>query len=145
MIIDTLPLFSPSPRATFRLLEKLDFAFSSLLTGRDPDTNEHLPGFENGRKISTTDKVRIKGIVERTRLIVVRVMSDEGDDMAMELDGEDGESDREEKGMVHFEGFEHNEEDDEWEEKHIAGVYDRTLGELGHVLGGPPIGIISDD
>ena len=75
---DFLPLFGSSTRsaqATFRLLSKLDYAFSSLLTGHDTASGEYLPGFENGRTITTTDKVRLKGVVDRTRLTVTRVMS----------------------------------------------------------------------
>jgi hypothetical protein len=155
---DFLPLFGSSTRsaqATFRLLSKLDYAFSSLLTGHDSATGETLPGFESGRTVSTTDKVRLKGIVERTRLTVARVMSGdsvvgEGDDVgeAMETDTEaEGETDGR-QGYVTFEGFEVNDdddEDDEWEERGVGSVYEKTIGELGDVLGGPPIGIITDD
>jgi hypothetical protein len=153
-----LPLFPSTTRstqATFRLVSKLDYAFCSLLTGRDNATGELLPGFENGRSVTTTDKVRLKGIVDRTRLTVVRVMSGEsvaGDEQdvgdAMDTDTEQQASPNRD-GTVTFEGFEDNtddeEEDDEWEERGIASVYEKTIGELGDVLGGPPIGIITDD
>lgn len=160
-----LPLFPSTTRsaqATFRLVAKLDYAFSSLLTGHDAATGDLLPGFDSGRTITTTDKVRLKGIVDRTRLTVVRVMSrdsvagddddvggavDTDTDMDMDTTGQ-GEA-RGDAGTVTFEGFENNtdeeEEDDEWEERGIASVYEKTIGELGDVLGGPPIGIITDD
>jgi len=157
---DFLPLFDSSTRsaqATFRLLSKLDYAFSSLLTGHDTATGEFLPGFENGRTVTTTDKVRLKGVVDRTRLTVTRVMSgdsvvgDEGDvgeamdtDTEVEAEAEAGGR----QGTVTFEGFEDNdddEEDEDWEERGVASVYEKTIGELGDVLGGPPIGIITDD
>ncbi|KAF2246696.1 hypothetical protein BU26DRAFT_521136, partial [Trematosphaeria pertusa] len=145
MITDFLPVFGPAPRSTFRLLDKLDAAFSSLLQGRDADTGEPLPGFAHGRTISTTNKVRLKGLVERMRLMVVRKLGGDGLEDAEEMEIDDGDlADDEEQGMVHFEGFEHNEEDDEWEERHIARVFERTLSELGDVLGGTPIGIITD-
>jgi hypothetical protein len=154
MISEFLPLFKAAPKATFKLLDKLDVAFSSLLLGREHDTGETLPGFEAGYGVSTTNKVRLKGIVERTRLIVVRVMSGEmeGDDgEAMETDGETtaGE-DTDAESFVKFEGFDGNdedeyEEDERWEEGQIAKVYERTIGELGDVLGGEPIGIITED
>jgi hypothetical protein len=155
-----LPMFGASRRsaqATFGLLSKLDYAFSSLLTGHDTATGERLPGFENGRTVSTTDKVRLKGIVDRTRLIVTRVVSGEsvvgdeedvGDSMDTDTDTEtDGEAGGR-QGPVTFEGFEDNEddeEDDDWEERGVASVYEKTIGELGDVLGGPPIGIITND
>jgi hypothetical protein len=159
---DFLPLFSASARSTqaiFKLLSKLDYAFSSLLTGHDTATGELLPGFDKGRTISTTEKVRLKGIVDRTRLTVVRVMSgesvaddDEDTDTPMDTDM-DTDVDRATpasggRDTVTFEGFEDNdddEDDDEWEERNIGTVYEKTIGELGDVLGGPPIGIITDD
>ena len=158
-----LPQFHNSTRstqATFRLLSKLDYAFSSLLTGHDFSSGEILPGFDAGRSLATTDKVRLKGIVDRTRLTVVRVLSgesvvgedEEGTDSgdAMDTDANDPQkavaSTNQE--TVVFEGFEKNEEDDEdegWEERNIGSIYEKTIGELGDVLGGPPIGIITDD
>jgi hypothetical protein len=147
------------------LLDKLDFAFSSLLQGRDPDTDAPLPGFEDGREVSTTDKVRMKGIVERTRLVVVKKLgtregNDEGEEEDVDKDG-DGDvhmenDDEEDRGMVSFEGFEDNENEgvdgegdaedaEEREERSIAKVFEKTLGELGDVLGGDPIGIITDE
>jgi len=156
LITDYLMLFPPtqhSTQATFDLLFKLDEAFASLLMGHDSATGEPLPGFENGRSVSTTDKVRLKGIVDRTRLTVVRVMSGEsvvGDESdigeAMDTDTE-SEVPRQ-QDTVKFEGFENNDDDDEDdnnEERSIARVYEKTIGELGDVLGGPPIGIITDD
>ena len=127
-----------------------------MLTGRDNATGEVLPGFENGRTVTTTDKVRLKGIVDRTRLTVVRVMSGEsvaGDEQdvgdAMDTDNDEHQALPNRDGTVTFEGFEDNtddeDEDDEWEERGIASVYEKTISELGDVLGGPPIGIITDD
>lgn len=151
-----LPLFPTSNRskhATFRLLSKLDEAFSALLMGRDTATGETLPGFDSGRTISTTDKVRLKGIVDRTRLMVARVLSgqslgDEESDVGERMDTDtEGESTGRED-TVKFEGFvddEDDEEDKDWEEMKIGIVFEKTIGELGEVLGGPPIGIITED
>ncbi|KAF2677013.1 hypothetical protein K458DRAFT_424207, partial [Lentithecium fluviatile CBS 122367] len=161
IVIDSLPLFKPAPKATLRLLDKLDFAFSSLLQTRDPDTDLPLPGFETGRTVSTTDKVRLKGIVEHTRLVVVKKLGGregetdgEGEEVDAEVDEDvnmDGEEVGEDGGMVSFEGFEGNntdgmdgEGDVGGEERRVAKVYEKTLGELGELLGGEPIGIITD-
>ena len=155
-IIDTLPLYPPAPLATFNLLEKLDSAFAALLTGRDPETDEPLPGVADHRGVSTTDKVRIKGVVERARIVVTRVLEGAEGEEPMDVDeGAEGgddtvgkrtamERERGEQGMVSFEGFEDN-EDDDWEERHVAGIFEKTLGELGDVLGGEPIGIVTDE
>jgi hypothetical protein len=68
-------------------------------------------------------------------------------DDSMDTDTEGERPDRED--TVKFEGFDDNDDDDnedeEWEERSIARVYEKTIGELGDVLGGPPIGIITDD
>ncbi|KAJ4988129.1 hypothetical protein SVAN01_06381 [Stagonosporopsis vannaccii] len=162
LTVDFLPQFhntTRSTQATFRLLAKLDYAFSSLLTGHDSSGGEILPGFETGRSVTTTDKVRLKGIVDRTRLAVVRVLggesvlgdeeeSGEGSKMDLDTDGNQRAEYRVDQDTVVFEGFENNEHDDEdedWEERNIGSIYERTIGELGDVLGGPPIGIITDD
>ena len=159
---DFLPQFhntARSTQATFKLLSKLDYAFSSLLTGHDSSSGETLPGFEAGRSIATTDKVRLKGIVDRTRLTVVRVLSREsvlgedeeaGEGEAMETDtnGDQRVGTWTNHDTVVFEGFENNrdeDEDEDWEERNIGSIYEKTIGELGDVLGGPPIGIITDD
>jgi hypothetical protein len=103
--------------------------------------------------ISTTDKVRLKGIVDSTRLVVTRSVGGRGGgDNGEPLDTEDesmAESGAED--TVRFEGFENNDDDDDdfdeeaWEEVQVSRVYERTIAELGDVLGGPPIGIITDD
>ncbi len=124
----------------FRLLAKLDFAFSSLLQGRDVDTGEPLPGFEGGRRLSGTEKVRIKGLVERTRVCVVGVMN------SGEFDREDveGESSRSgDDSMAEQNAVEDEPDGGEWDME-VARVYDRTIVELGDTLGGSPIGIVID-
>ncbi|KAF7586977.1 hypothetical protein BBP40_007892 [Aspergillus hancockii] len=67
-----LPEYPFSPKATFRLLRKLDSVFTSLLTGEDADSGAPLPGFETRRNtVSMTEKVRIKSIAETCRVAVV--------------------------------------------------------------------------
>jgi hypothetical protein len=150
-----LPLFpasAQSMRATLRLLSKLDEAFSSLLTGHDVATGDPLPGFDTGRTVSTTDKVRLKGVVDRTRLAVVRALSGEsvageGSDAGEPMDTDTEDDAAHQQDYVKFDGFddEDDDEDEESEEHSIGSVYERTIGELGDVLGGPPIGIITED
>jgi len=153
-----LPMFPASDRsaqATLSLLGKLDDVFASLLTGRDATTGEYLSGFEAGRQVSTTDKVRLKGIVDRTRLAVARSIKDVADEEGEggELMTTDTEGDTpQEQAMVKFEGFDDDDDDDNNDgedeysrERSIASVYAKTIDELGDVLGGPPIGIITDD
>lgn len=144
MIEQYLPSFDAVPRPTFRLLERFDIALASLLQGRHVETGEALPGFQTGRRVTGTEKVRMKSIVERTRGVVSEVMSRGGADddesrvedvtdleTGDEMDVDDlGDSDEE-----HFSGIEMS----------VARVYDRTVVELGDTIGATPIGIISDD
>ncbi|MCJ1257146.1 hypothetical protein MMC24_004971 [Lignoscripta atroalba] len=129
--------FTFAPRQTFYILQKLDLAFSSLLQGRNVETGDTLPGFEGGRaKVSTTEKVRIKGLVERTRVAVVEISGKggNGDDEsgmgATETDSEDGFATDADTLME-------DAEDDvgrgRWEME-IARVYERTIVELGSSL-----------
>jgi len=114
--------FAPSPRATFRLLGKLDLAFASLLQGKHVETGEPLPGFEKGRRMSQTETVRLKSVVDHTRVCVTELIPN------CELGEDEDEFDIE--------------DDEEFEG--IAKVYDKTISELGNALVGSPIGIISD-
>jgi hypothetical protein len=71
-----IPAFPPAPAAMFSLLRKLDHAFVSLLRGEDSVTGEILPGFDNVHGgLSRTDMVRLKSLVEATRVLVVEIMS----------------------------------------------------------------------
>lgn len=90
--------FSPAPRATFALLGKLDHCFASLLSGQDVDSQEYLPGFENGLRagMTVTDMVRCRSLVEQTRVLMVEVLSgevDEEDDEDEEDEGDDDDDD----------------------------------------------------
>ncbi|KAF2662403.1 hypothetical protein K491DRAFT_709773 [Lophiostoma macrostomum CBS 122681] len=149
MVSEYLPLFPFAPHATLRLLGKLDSAFFSLLQGKDTDTGDPLPGFENGWGISTTDKVRLKGIVDCTRVVVVRSLGRENvDEEGEPVDTEDEQmTESGPEDTVKFEGFENDDDDDEeeWTEIQIGKVYERTIGELGDELRGPPIGIITEE
>ena len=126
-----LPSFPFQPRPTFRLLHKLDLAFYSLLQGTNAETGEILPGFQGGRgKLSTTEKVRMRGLVERTRVAVVEVAA-KGESVADA--GSVAQTDTED-------GFTTNDDNDDEEGNHgrwemeVARVYERTIVELGMSL-----------
>jgi len=96
------------------------------------------------RGVSGTEKVRIKSLVERTRVCVVDVMSKgefEEDDQDESMVEETGESEME--GDLILEEPLHVDddvEDENWDMQ-VAKVYDRTLVELGETMDGPAIGI----
>ncbi|CAD0014921.1 unnamed protein product [Aureobasidium pullulans] len=123
---------------------QLDHAFASLLVGRDVSTDEILPGFNAGRGVSGTEKVRIKSLVERTRICVVEVVNrgefDEDDDLdepSPEDTDMDGDLILDEDDGPQYINVDDT-EDDDWNMQ-VARVYDKTLVELGDSMDGPPI------
>ncbi|KAF2219467.1 hypothetical protein BDZ85DRAFT_243194 [Elsinoe ampelina] len=139
LLVNTIiPAFPASPKQLFRSIGKLDHAFASLLQGRDVDTGEPLPGFSTGRKVSTTEKVRIKSLIERTRISVANVMAagdvedeEEEDEAEEDLEGDLVLDDVDDAGHTNDEGWDMD----------VAKVYDKTLVEIGDTLDGPEIGI----
>ncbi|KAF3761070.1 hypothetical protein M406DRAFT_267358 [Cryphonectria parasitica EP155] len=139
--------FPPQPTAMFSTFRKLDFCFASLLSGRDIDTGETLPGFENSVRgvMTKTHMVRCKSIVEQTRVLVVEFMNqqsaplvdmDEDDsdnmntDTEADTDADITDSATEDRGFV----------DPNWEDEDedlymdVARIYERTLVQLGELL-----------
>lgn len=146
LLSQIVPAMPVKARSLFRVLAKLDHCFASLITGKDVETGEALPGFEGGRRgLSGTEKVRIRSLVERTRVAVVEAFkkgefeyeeADDGDEMDTDMEGElvlEGHD---------LEGAE-VEGEDSWDMQ-LAGVYDRTIVELGDSLEEPGIGILTE-
>ena len=132
-----MPAFSFSPRATFPLLKKLDLAFYALLRGVDTDANDQLPGFETGRATpSTTEQVRLRGIVQRTRVVVVEVAGKGGDSIQdMSTVSSVTEETADEDGDHNMTDMNYDDDDDhDTYEMDIARVYERTLVELNQNL-----------
>jgi len=132
LTVNYIPGFPAVPRTMFRLLDKLDSAFASLIQGKDIETGETLPGFLNRKGMSGTEKVRIKSLVERTRVTVVEVMS-KGE---YDVDIEEGQTEDEEDDddiLDYDAGTDFDME--------IARVYDKALVELGDTLEGAAIGL----
>lgn len=130
-----LPSYPFAPRATFRLLGKLDSVFASLLTGLGAETGLPIPGFEGGRGlVSMTEKVRIKSIAESCRVAVVeaRVRGDGGEGEGEASVATDEEEEEDMAGSVDAEGF--GETVGRWEME-AARVYEKTIQLLGDELG----------
>ena len=126
----------------FHLLGRLDHAFASLLQGRDLDTGESLPGFETGYSVSNTEKVRLKSIVDRTRLCAAEVIGEGGwDDELDRHDGVYGSVDDERNDNHNGNEYEDIMDEDPAWERELALVYDKTIVELGDTLAGSPIGL----
>ncbi len=138
-VVSCLPAFLFAPKPTFHLLYKLDLSFCSLLRGLNVETGEILPGFQGGRgKLSTTEKVRMKGLVERTRIAVVEVAGNgssvtETENMVQSQD--DPEDDITTDDNEFMDDLEVDGNHGRWEME-IARVYERTIVELGISLDG---------
>ncbi|KAL8806783.1 MAG: hypothetical protein Q9200_004923 [Gallowayella weberi] len=139
-VMTSLPSFPFMPRPTFQLLQKLDLVFASLLRGVNAETGEALPGSETGKsRLSTTEKIRIRGIVEKTRLAVVEVAGKDesladvsNNSQSMMTDTEDDFN----ATMTEDEDLDDLEDESShrrWE-MDIARVYERTIVELGLAL-----------
>ncbi|KAI4731212.1 hypothetical protein E4T49_00813 [Aureobasidium sp. EXF-10728] len=152
LVNNMIPAFPLAPRPLFRLLGKLDHAFASLIVGRDVATDEILPGFNTGRGVSGTEKVRIKSLVERTRVCVVEVLNkgefDEDDDEATrdpspEDTDMDGDLILDDDGPEDINVDDIDDDDNDWYTQ-TSRVYDKTMVELGDSMDGAPIGIITE-
>ena len=131
--LDYLEPFPFAAEATLKLFHKLDYAFSSLLHGEDIITGEPLPGFEYGRKVNTTEKVRLRGLVERTRVQVIEFAGRR--DHPTELDAisidttEFEDSDTDDMDIDTNTGVRRGQVDLD-----VARVYQRTLADLSDKL-----------
>ena len=93
--------------------------------------------------MSGTEKVRIRSLVERTRVAVLEAFKKgEFDEEPREQEeGEDEDEDME--GGLVLEGEDFDEEEDSWDMQ-LARVYDRTIQELGDALEAPSIGVVTE-
>ncbi|KAL9057505.1 MAG: hypothetical protein Q9206_002314 [Seirophora lacunosa] len=136
-VTSSLESFPFTPRPTFQFLRKMDLAFSSLLKGVNAETGEPLPGFQGGRgRLSTTEKVRMRGIVERTRVAVVEVAGKDGslaDVKNVPLSETDTEEDFNATEDDDVDMLEDESSHRRWE-MDIARVYEKTIVELGMAL-----------
>lgn len=153
LLLTTIVAGMPAnPKQLFRVLAKLDHAFASLLQEKDVESGERLPGFENRRGVSGTEKVRIRSLVERTRRSVIESLKsgemeetseEEKEESEDKMDTDDGD-DLEGELILEGDGpYAPDQEEESWEMQ-IARVYDRTMVELGDSLDTPNIGIITE-
>lgn len=92
-----------------------------------------LPGFQGGRgKLTTTEKVRIRGLVERTRVaVVVAAGKDKSVDDGSRVTETDENMTTDDDMTLG--GIETGDEQGRWEMK-VARVYERTIVDLGAAL-----------
>ena len=120
-----------------------------MLKGIDIDSGESLPGFDRGRRITQTEKVRLMGIIERTRVQIVGVAAEskERNDRELTESGFTTDDDPSETTQTMDESWDDRtgDEDDprpransrdwDWEwDMEIAKVYDGTIVALNMSL-----------
>jgi hypothetical protein len=126
--------FDPAPGPALALLKKLDAAFASLVTGKNVETGQPLPGFEQGSPVTMTEKVRIKSIADASRIVAAKYLGDMSDD---EEEGPQmTEEEADQFGIIPTLTRTHT---------RIGNVYDKTITALGSQLATGPIGLVSDD
>lgn len=94
-----------------------------------------MPGFEGGRgKLTTTEKVRIRGLVERTRVaVVVAAGKDKSVDVRSRVTETDEYMTMDEDMSMGRSETETVDEHGRWE-MDVARVYERTIVDLGAAL-----------
>lgn len=157
-----LASFTPHFPSIFSFLDTLDRSFYSLITGQ-PSSPVGSPISEpmSKHRLSTTEKVRLKSIIERTRLHVVKIMEEgpsnmEDMDIPTESDPHihnplspsserdtvqdatrDGLLEGENRGRDSGDNGEEDEEDEDEDvdiEMLVAKIYERCLFEVGESL-----------
>ena len=98
-----------------------------------------MSGFEGGRgKVSTTEKVRMRGIVSRTRVVVVEIAGKGTTELGISS-AAGTETDTEGGIMTDNDTIMNDDEDNDDEnwEMEVARVYERTIVDLGDALDAP--------
>ncbi|PWW75607.1 hypothetical protein C7212DRAFT_297530 [Tuber magnatum] len=132
---DYISSFPPRLRSTLRLLDKLDRCFHSLITGSSADSYAPLSPALSGYRMNMTERVRLKSVIERTRLHVVGLAEGmmEAPDPPAEEDVPDvggrGPEDSPVDALDENSGGE-----DEALEIELSKVYERSLVEIGESL-----------
>ncbi|KAI5785927.1 hypothetical protein EDC01DRAFT_662109 [Geopyxis carbonaria] len=133
---DYLYSFKPHFKSTFQLLDKLDRCFYTLITGRpaDPDVAPLSPAVSVFR-LNMTEKVRLKSVVERTRLNVVNLAESGGSTAVSNEYIDPDNSNLSEANSVHSDEdfYEIDDEELEWQVE-VTKIYDRVLQEIGDEL-----------
>jgi Subunit 11 of the general transcription factor TFIIH len=127
-----MPAF-PFSTSMFKLVKRLDEGFAYLLTSSQ---DEFASSNRSTYQVSTTDKVRIKSLVEETRVVAVEVSSEGGN--AVELEESESEEDIYASSAV--DAQEHEQETDHVSMS-LSKIYKRTIEILGDSLVSVPPGL----
>jgi Subunit 11 of the general transcription factor TFIIH len=118
-----LPAFSFVKGPTIRIVDKLDLAFAMLLNMRNYSLTP--AGDMNNFLVSVTDRVRIRSVIERTRLLAVEIS--EGEETSEGIADSDFGSQAGPEDVCA--------DDKDSLDMSISSMYERTLTILGDSLG----------
>ncbi|KAH0606713.1 uncharacterized protein H6S33_003547 [Morchella sextelata] len=136
---DYLASFPPHLKVTLRLLDTFDRCFYTLITETSADPSTPLPPAFSAYQMNMTEKVRLKSMIERTRLHVVKLLeSGRGaPDPLTENAGNFGERneqiDIDTENETEVDGCGSYADDEELEIE-VSKVYDRCMVQLGEGL-----------
>ncbi|PUU75555.1 hypothetical protein B9Z19DRAFT_1131100 [Tuber borchii] len=133
---DYISSFPPRFKSTLRLLDKLDRCFHSLITGSSTDSYAPLSPALSGYRMNMTERVRLKSVIERTRLHVVGLAEGmtEAPDPPTEESVPDVGNRESENSLVDAMDGDSEEEEYEALEMELSRVYERCLVEIGESL-----------
>ena len=133
---DYISSFPPQLKPTLQLIDKLDRCFYSLATGSAVDTSTPLPSSLAAYRMNMTERVRVRSVIERTRLHVIKLAEGEGaaPDPPTESAPDIGDRGDEEGIAGGASGDEDEEDENEALEIELSRVYDRSLTEIGESL-----------
>jgi Subunit 11 of the general transcription factor TFIIH len=130
IVADYLPAFPFVEKPTIRLVDKLDQAFVSLLSqGRH--SASPIPDGASEYLVSMTDRVRIRSVIECTRIIAVEVSS-KSSASADPQDVSESFTDSEFEDCAAADG---NRQETDSLDMGISKMYERSLNILGDSLG----------
>lgn len=130
IVADYLPAFPFVERPTIRLVDKLDQAFASLLSQRRQSASPIAVGASD-YLVSVTDRVRIRSVIECTRIIAVEVSSTSGASADLQ-DVPESFTDSEHEDYAAADG---NRQERCSLDMGISKMYERSLNILGDSLG----------
>ncbi|KAG0638571.1 hypothetical protein HOY80DRAFT_1047252 [Tuber brumale] len=131
---DYISSFPPRFESALGLLDKLDRCFHSLITGPSAGSYAPLSPALSGSRMSMTERVRLKSVIERTRLHVVGLAEGmEAPDPPTEEDVPDVGDRKPGHSLIDaLDGG--SEEGGEALELELSRVYERSLVEIGESL-----------
>lgn len=130
IIADYLPAFPFIEGPTIRLVDKLDQAFANLLSQRR-DSMASIAVEGHHYLVSVTDRVRIRSVIESTRIIAVKVSAERSAFAYVQDDSESFTNTDYQNSTT----ADHNRHNRDLLDMSISTMYERSLSILGDSLG----------